>query len=308
MSASQAEGAARGASRRADRGDRRRAPGQERQRRRGGGQDADDADIRERQVQPVDVDDRVERERGDQAAAVEPLGERDPRQDRPIAQRAERIAGREAGGRSASRRAKADVGDRADHADEARDRDSGRAAEPVGEDAAGEARRARPAAARPDPEEADDPTEEAGRIHRAPQAQVERAAEREAEPEDDATPRSSRRPIGHDGEQRAAMPAPAPRMSASWRGDRGPNRPANAPSRFAMNGAAARAARPIGSRPPRRAIVGRSVVTSATRHPDADGRDQVEREIAPDRALGRRRAKRWPEHRRTSKQPAWPAR
>ena len=57
-----------------------------------------------------------------------------------------------------------------------------------------------------------------------------------------------------------------------------------------MNGAAARAARPSGSRPPRRAIVGSSAVTRAIAHADADGRDQVEGEIPPDLALGRRRS------------------
>ncbi len=52
-------------------------------------------------------------------------------------------------------------------------------------------------------------------------------------------------------------------MSASPNADRGPTRPANIPSRFAMNGAEARAASPIGSTPPRRAIVGSSAPTSA---------------------------------------------
>ena len=61
--------------------------------------------------------------------------------------------------------------------------------------------------------------------------------------------------------------APMPRMTASWAVERGPNRPANAPSRLATNGAAASAASPIGSRPPRRAMVGSSVVTSAALTP-----------------------------------------
>ena len=43
-------------------------------------------------------------------------------------------------------------------------------------------------------------------------------------------------------------------------------------------------------------------------HADADGRDQVEGEIPPDLALGRRWAKRWPEHRVPRSRPAWPAR
>ena len=82
--------------------------------------------------------------------------------------------------------------------------------------------------------------------------------------------------------------APAQRMTASWRGDRGPNRPANTPSRLAMNGAAASAARPSGSRPPRRATVGQERRDQGHAHPDADGSHQVEREIAPERAPIRR--------------------
>ena len=78
--------------------------------------------------------------------------------------------------------------------------------------------------------------------------------------------------------------APRPRRTASWTGERAPNRPAKTPSRFAMKGAAASAARPSGSRPPRRAIVGRRAVMSAAVTPDADRRGEVEREIAPERA------------------------
>ena len=131
----QSEGAAeaKGDERTASIGDR--APRQERQRRRGGGQDPDDPDIRERQVQAVDVDDGVERHRGDQAAAVETLGKGDPRQDRPITQRSQRIAGRVERRNLGVGRAKADVGDRADQADEPRDGDSHLATDPVRQDA-----------------------------------------------------------------------------------------------------------------------------------------------------------------------------
>ena len=38
------------------------APGEEGHGRRGGGQDPDDADVGQRQVEPVDVDERVQRE------------------------------------------------------------------------------------------------------------------------------------------------------------------------------------------------------------------------------------------------------
>ena len=58
-----------------------------------------------------------------------------------------------------------------------------------------------------------------------------------------------------------------PRISASCADERGPNRPAKALRRLATNGAAASADRPSGSRPPRRAIVGRRAVTSAIETP-----------------------------------------
>ena len=76
-------------------------------------------------------------------------------------------------------------------------------------------------------------------------------------------------------------------MTASWRGERGPTRPANAPSRLATNGAAASAA----GRAVRARRVGRSSAAGRDErhaHADADGRDEVEREVAPDRALMRR--------------------
>src|SRR6185503_5154511 len=57
--------------------------------------------------------------------------------------------------------------------------------------------------------------------------------------------------------------APRPRMRLSWAVFRGPSRPAKAPRKLATNGAAVRAASPIGSRPPRRATVGRIAPTRA---------------------------------------------
>ncbi len=72
--------------------------------------------------------------------------------------------------------------------------------------------------------------------------------------------------VGHTNSS-SSEAAPRPRRTASCAVERGPKRPANAPSRLAMKGAAASAARPSGSRPPRRAIVGSSVVTSATLTP-----------------------------------------
>ena len=93
------------------------------------------------------------------------------------------------------------------------------------------------------------------------------------------------------------MPAPAARMSASCRRDRGPTRPANAPEqvrderRGGERGQTDRveAAAAGDGRQERR--------DQRDRHADADRRDRVEREVAPDRALMRRRgAERWPEH------------
>ena len=72
------------------------APGQERDRRRGRCQDADDADVGERQVESVDVDQRIERERGDETAAVEALGERDTSEHRALAEGADGVTRREA--------------------------------------------------------------------------------------------------------------------------------------------------------------------------------------------------------------------
>ena len=101
--------------------------------------------------------------------------------------------------------------------------------------------------------------------------------------------------------------APKTRIAASWRAERGPTRPANAPRRLAMKGAAARAARPIGSSPPRRAIVGSSETTSArlTPAPTAPVRSR-----ARFRPTSRRCADGLREGLNTTylEAPAWPAR
>ena len=76
-----------------------------------------------------------------------------------------------------------------------------------------------------------------------------------------------------------------------------------------MNGAAARAASPIGSRPPRRAIVGSSVVTRAAVTPTPTAASEVEGEIPPDGALLATTSKDEPAGSPgTSKQPVRPAR
>ena len=149
-----------------------------------GGQDADDPDVGQRQVQAVDIDDRVQRQRGDHPAAVEPLRDRDPREDRPIAQGADRIAGREGRRPFRVRCPETGVGKRTAESDEAGEGDSGLATELVGHHATsqcGDGRRRRPSGT----QETDDPAADTGRVHRAPQAQVERAAQRQAEPEHD---------------------------------------------------------------------------------------------------------------------------
>ena len=228
-------------------------------RRRGRRQDADDADVGQRQVEPVDVDQRVERQRGDEAAAVEPLGERDTSEHRALAEGADGVTGGEARQVARGLGAKARCTRRHTRPrSRPADRDGRGPTDPVGEETASEGGRA-PAAARPVPMHPDDPATQARRVHRAPQAQMERAAERQADPEDDrGEDHHERRRDDEEGDSDAA---PAPRMRASWRGERGPKRPAKTPRRLAMKGAAASAARPSGSRPPRRAIVGRRVVT-----------------------------------------------
>ena len=65
----------------------------------------------------------------------------------------------------------------------------------------------------------------------------------------------------------ASEPAPTTLSSANCRVDRGPIVPENTLSRFVRKGVAARTARPSGSRPPRRAIVGNSDETRAPETP-----------------------------------------
>ena len=143
-------------------------------------------DVRERQVQPVDVDDARtaaprrsgRRRRSPGRAAI---------RDRTGRSRSARNESRaEKSRRSARCRASEGRCRRSRRPDPTQpgERDRGLATDLVGEDAARErCERGRrgPAGA----QEADDPTEDPGRIHRPPQPQVERAAEREAQPEDD---------------------------------------------------------------------------------------------------------------------------
>ena len=121
-------------------------------------------------------------------------------------------------------------------------------------------------------------------IHRAPQAKVERAAEREAQPEHDGDRDHDRR-RRQDEEQRRARPRRAPRISASWRGDRGPNRPANTPEQVGDERRRREGRQPDrleaaapGDR--RQQRLTRAIVT-----PTPTAATQVEGEIAPDRAL-----------------------
>ena len=144
-----------------------------------------------------------------------------------------------------------------------------RATEPVGDDAAGERRRARRPQRGPCPA-----TRRSGRAVAPdtshPTAGAGTGCQRQADPEDDASRDHDRRRRQHeqDGSSEAA---PTPRGSRpSGERSAARTRPANAPSRLAMNGAAARAARPIGSRPPRRAMVGSSDDDEGEAHAGAD--------------------------------------
>ena len=200
-----------------------------------------------RQVQPVDVDERVQRRRGDQPAAVEALGEGDPAEDRARPQGPDRSRAENDGGRSVSGARRPAYATAQHEPDQARQRDRRLAAEPVGERPADRAPRWPPAAARPDAEEADDPAADprpgtsrptgGGRYgplsDRLSQKTIETAIMTGA--------------LANDGEDAAARPRRPPGSAPAGCRDRGPTRPAKAPSRLATNGAAARAASPIGS-------------------------------------------------------------
>ena len=140
-----------------------------------GGQDADHTDVRKLQVQPIDVDEREQRCRRDQPTAVEALGKRDPAKERSLAKGLNGLAGRE-------RHAEADIAERTGDPEDAGHRDRSFAADAIGKDPAPE-RRERTRGRSTHPDHADDPATQSGRVHRAPQSEMKRAAEGDAEPE-----------------------------------------------------------------------------------------------------------------------------
>ena len=174
----------------------------------------------ERQVEPVDVDEGEQRRGGDQAAAVEPLGEGDPPEHGPLAQGADGVAGGERRRRapptaSAARRTRP----------RRRDRRSRPGPRPVGPPRRSAMRPPANAATAPrrrptHTQEPDDAAAQPGRIHRPPQAQVERPAERQAEPEHDRDGDHHRRRSAQmkSDEQRGGAEAAQDRELARRRG------------------------------------------------------------------------------------------
>ena len=246
----------------------------------------------EGQVEPVDVDERVQRDRRRSARRRRSPG---PgrcalRIGRPriarIESRAEKA--RRLGG---GRRAQAGVRERAGRARPAPParRPSGRRAGRPG------GRRPAPPAPRPPPDpipsESDDAAAHSGRVHRAPQPELERAAEREADPEHERDGDHDRRRGRHEQRGQRATPRRPRGQRRAGGPDRGPTRPAKAPSRLAMNGAAASAARPMGSRPPRRAIVGSR--SRRARPTPSRSRDRSSARLRP---IARDRRRMRPEH------------
>ena len=148
------------------------------------GEDADDTDVGQAQVEPVDVDDGEQRRRRDQAAAVEPLRQGDPPEQRPLTQGADRVSSGEGGRSFHGCRAKPGVPDGAHEPDDARQRDGRWSTDtvrddPTGKGGDGTGRGSAHA------EEPDDTAAQPGRVDGSPQAQVEWPAERDAQPERD---------------------------------------------------------------------------------------------------------------------------
>ena len=261
------------------------APPEEGDRRRHRGQDPDDADVAQRQVQPVDVDEGVQRRRSDQAASVEPLGERDAAEDRSLAQGAQGITCRERARTLRGLGAQPDIADRAGDADDPGERDGAGSADPISNDPAaerGECARGRPTHA----QEADHATAHPGRVDRAPQAQVERPSEREAEPEGDRHEDHDRR-AGDDEQhqQRGGSEPPDDRQleRGTWAQPTGEDTQQVGHERCGrQRGETER----LDADAPRN---GRQQGRDERRgHPDADGREEIEGEVARDRRRGRR--------------------
>ncbi len=260
-------------------------PDEERERRRARGQDPDDPDVGERQVETIHVDDRVQRHRRDEAAAVEALGDGDVGEDRSLPKSPDGIAGGERWWALGVRRPEAGVREGADQPHETGQRHGGLATQLVRQQAAGE-RRDCSRRGPPRTDEADHAAADPGRVHRTPEAQVERPAQREAEPEDDRDrdhDRRGRQDGEHEQRRRAGAAdereltlrswADPPRKGTEQVGDE---------RRGGQRGEADRLETPAAGD---RREEGRD---ERDRHADPDGRHEIERQVAPDRALMRR--------------------
>ena len=230
------------------------------------------------------MDEGVQRHGRDETAAVEALGQRDLAEQRSLAERADGSAGRIGRRPLGGPRTQARIRQRARDPDGSGDRDGdgppSRSATTPPANAA-----SAPAAARPIPmNPTTRPTSRAG--YMAPHRRRWNGPPNERLIQKTNATAIITGATGTTNTSRSEA-APMPRISASCAEERGPNRPAKALRRLATNGAAASADRPRGSRPPRRAIVGRRAVIERHRDADADRRDEVEREIAPERAPAR---------------------
>ena len=186
------------------------------------------------------------------------------------------------------------IGDGAGGADDAGDRDRGRAAELIREEAAHEGGHG-PGRGTSGPDRPDDPASEPGRVHRAPQAQMERAAERDAQPRDD-------RDQDHHGRDRQEEQEDERGRADSADEGQLPRRSRAEPSGEGAEQVGDERGR--GER--RKAHRLESATTGDGReqggderhaHPDAHGRDQVEAEVVRERTLRARWLDGRPEHR-----------
>ena len=231
------------------------------------------------------MDERVQRRGGDEAATEEALRQGHPREDRTLAEGTQRVTCREPRRTFPGLGAQAGQGDRARDTDHAGDRDRARPTEAVGEEATSErGERGSRRTAHPD-EAQDTPTQPRG-VHRAPQAQMERTTERQADPEHhgdgDHRDRRGQQEQQHErcgagrtdeGElSRGARPEPASEGAQEVRHER--------------RGGERREAERL--QPATASDGGQQRTDERGRHADADRGGQVERQVAPDGAPGRR--------------------
>ena len=243
-----------------------RAPDQERDGGRGRAEDPDDADVREGQIEPVDVDEREQRAGRDEPAAEESLGQGDALEHWPGAHGADRLArrvgqrrGRQPMSGTRSRRASTPARPAqparppSDRQADRRERHRRRAATPA-------------AAARPVPRNPiTRPRIRPGYV--APQNRSWNGEPKEMLIQNTKATSDDDRGSGDEREGHERSRAERHAGGRTARVDCGPSRPAKTLSRLVRKGAADRTARPRGSRPPRRAIVGSRVDTSAPETP-----------------------------------------